>query len=223
MTGMGSLNFNAAPTCSQACRPRRQPFRCQFKCQAMSALSQKNSGEANKPDRRRILSQIASLAAALTVSWETAALATSLPVEAQDDNKLLCNAECMKTIDDIKTVNLPSGLQYKEIKEGTGPIPPVGFQVVANYVAMVPNGTIFDNSLEKGKPYDVRVGAGQVIPGLDEGMKSMKVGGIRRLYIPGNLAFPKGLSSGPGRPRVPPKSPVVFDVELVYVPGLDEE
>lgn len=35
-------------------------------------------------------------------------------------------------------------------------------QVVANYVAMVPNGTIFDNSLEKGKPYDVRVGAGQV-------------------------------------------------------------
>lgn len=37
--------------------------------------------------------------------------------------------------------------------------------------------------------------------------------------LAGNLAFPKGLSSGPGRPRVPPKSPVVFDVELVYVPG----
>ena len=37
--------------------------------------------------------------------------------------------------------------------------------------------------------------------------------------LSGNLAFPKGLSSGPGRPRVPPKSPVVFDVELVYVPG----
>ena len=47
----------------------------------------------------------------------------------------------------------------------------------------------------------------------------MKVGGVRRLYIPGNLAFPKGLASGPGRPRVPPKTPVVFDVELVYVPG----
>ena len=50
-------------------------------------------------------------------------------MEAQDDNKLLCNAECKKTIDDIKMINLPSGLQYKEIKEGTGPIPPVGFQV----------------------------------------------------------------------------------------------
>ena len=59
----------------------------------------------------------------------------------------------------------------------------------------------------------------QVIAGLDEGLGSMKVGGVRRLYIPGNLAFPKGLASGPGRPRVPPKTPVVFDVELVYVPG----
>ena len=60
---------------------------------------------------------------------ESAALATSLPVEAQDDSKLLCNAECMRTIDDLKMFNLPSGLQYKEIKQGTGPIPPVGFQV----------------------------------------------------------------------------------------------
>ena len=41
----------------------------------------------------------------------------------------------------------------------------------------------------------------------------------RHSVLAGNLAFPKGLSSGPGRPRVPPKSPVVFDVELVYVPG----
>lgn len=40
------------------------------------------------------------------------------------------------------------------------------------------------------------------------------------VYVcPGNLAFPKGLSSGPGRPRVPPKSPVVFDVQLVLIPG----
>ncbi len=64
-----------------------------------------------------------------TLCRESAALATSLPVEAQDDSKLLCGPECMSTIDQIKMVNLPSGLQYKEIKEGTGPIPPVGFQV----------------------------------------------------------------------------------------------
>lgn len=62
-----------------------------------------------------------------------------------------------------------------------------------------------------------------MIPGLDEGILSMRSGGVRRLYIPGSLSFPKGLASGPGRPRVPPKSPVMFDVQLLYVPGLDEE
>ena len=48
-----------------------------------------------------------------------------------------------------------------------------------------------------------------------------QVGGKRRLYIPGDLAFPKGLASAPGRPRIPPNSPVVFDVDLLYIPGLD--
>ena len=75
-------------------------------------------------------------------------------------------------------------------------------QVVVNYVAMTPQGKVFDSSLEKGKPYDIRVGSGAVIPGLDEGIRGMKPGGIRRLYIPGNLAFPKvglrcELPSGP--------------------------
>lgn len=50
----------------------------------------------------------------------------------------------------------------------------------------------------------------------------MKVGGVRRLYIPGELAFPKGLPAAAGRPRVPPSSPVMFDVQLLYIPGLDE-
>ncbi|XP_056174625.1 peptidyl-prolyl cis-trans isomerase FKBP16-3, chloroplastic isoform X3 [Syzygium oleosum] len=80
-------------------------------------------------------------------------------------------------------------------------------------------------SLEKGQLYIFRVGSGQVIKGLDEGLLSMKVGGKRRLYIPGSLAFPKGLTSAPGRPRVAPNSPVIFDVSLEYIPGLevDEE
>ena len=60
---------------------------------------------------------------------ESAAFATSLPVEAVDESKLLCGSECASNIDQIKMVNLPSGLQYREIKEGTGPVPPVGFQV----------------------------------------------------------------------------------------------
>jgi peptidylprolyl isomerase len=51
----------------------------------------------------------------------------------------------------------------------------------------------------------------------------MRVGGVRRLYIPGDLAFPKGLKAAAGRPSVPPASPVVFDVALRYIPGLEDD
>ncbi|CAO2173611.1 unnamed protein product [Urochloa humidicola] len=146
------------------------------------------------------------------------AVASGLPPE---EKPKLCDAACESELGNIPMVTTESGLQYKDIKVGEGPSPPVGFQVAANYVAMVPNGQIFDSSLEKGQPYIFRVGSGQVIQGLDEGILSMKVGGLRRLYIPGPLAFPKGLTSAPGRPRVPPSSPV--DVNLLYIPGLDDE
>ncbi|XP_047151222.1 peptidyl-prolyl cis-trans isomerase FKBP16-3, chloroplastic [Vigna umbellata] len=142
-----------------------------------------------------------------------------------EEKPKLCDETCEKELENVPMVTTGSGLQYKDIKVGQGPSPPIGFQVAANYVAMVPSGQIFDSSLEKGQLYIFRVGSGQVIPGLDEGILSMKVGGKRRLYIPGSLAFPKGLTSAPGRPRVAPSSPVIFDVSLEYIPGLevDEE
>ncbi|KAM7264012.1 hypothetical protein ACFE04_001695 [Oxalis oulophora] len=170
-----------------------------------------------------------------------------------EEKPKLCDESCEKELENVPMVTTESGLQYKDIKVGSGPSPPVGFQVAANYVAMVPSGQIFDSSLEKGQIYIFRVGAGQkvhrpdhdvllpvisdlaitrivsdfetVIKGLDEGILSMKAGGKRRIYVPGPLAFPKGLASAPGRPRVAANSPVVFDVSLEYIPGLevDEE
>ncbi|KAG0579501.1 hypothetical protein KC19_4G103700 [Ceratodon purpureus] len=134
----------------------------------------------------------------------------------------LCDVDCEKELENIPTTTTPSGLQYKDIVVGNGESPPVGFQVAANYVAMIPGGKVFDSSLEKGVPYIFRVGASQVIKGLDEGIMTMKVGGKRRLYIPGELAFPKGLGAAAGRPRVPPSSPVIFDVSLVYIPGISD-
>lgn len=164
---------------------------------------------------------VASLFASLTTTVQKSD-AAGLPPKDETDIKI-CGAECEKTLEDIPSVTTPSGLVYKDIRVGGGPSPPIGFQVAANYVAMVPSGKIFDSSLERGLPYIFRVGSGQVIPGLDEGILSMKVGGIRRLFIPGPLAFPKGLAAAAGRPRVPPGTPVVFDVNLVYVPGLEDE
>ena len=136
---------------------------------------------------------------------------------------MLCDPECFARAADLPRVKTASGLEYQDIIVGTGATPPVGYQVTVNYVAMTPQFKVFDSSVERKIPYDIRVGAGQVIPGLDEALRTMKVGGLRRCFIPGNLAFPKGLASAAGRPRVPPASPVVFDVQLLLIPGLEDE
>lgn len=169
--------------------------------------------------RRESLTKFAGLAAALAaVNPAKRALAFE-----DDPPKMLCDPACIQSLSTAERVTLPSGLQFQDIVVGTGSSPPVGYQVVVNYVAMTPEGRVFDSSLDRGAPYDVRVGAGVVVAGLDEGLRTMRSGGIRRLYIPGNLSFPKGLPSAAGRPRVQPNSPVVFDVQLLYVPGVDDE
>ena len=134
------------------------------------------------------------LATALTLA-ASPANAISLPEE--EATKLICDAECEATINDKELYTTSTGLQYRDIVVGDGVQPEVGFQVVVDYIAKNEQGQIFDNSLEKGKPNDVRItGLGQgetnVIPGLDEGILTMRSGGVRRLYIPGDLAFPKG-------------------------------
>eukprot|EP00878_Enallax_costatus_P004569 GHUV01004810.1.p1 GENE.GHUV01004810.1~~GHUV01004810.1.p1 ORF type:complete len:207 (+),score=57.03 GHUV01004810.1:78-698(+) len=159
-----------------------------------------------------ILQQAAAVATAGFLALSSPALA--------EEGKLLCDDSCLSNLESVEMVTTPSGLQYKDITVGRGPAPITGYQVVVNYVAQTPKGFVFENSLEK-QPFDIRVGAGQVIPGLDEGLMSMKVGGVRRLYIPGGLSFPKPLKAAPGRPSVPANSPVVFDVQLLYIPGLD--
>ena len=155
------------------------------------------------------------------------ARADSLPEEQV--TKLLCDDACVKALESVEAVTAPSGLVYKDIKVGDGEMPPVGYQVVVDYIAMDSKGRVFENSLEKGKPNDIRVldcvqfpeETCPVIPGLADGLLTMRSGGIRRMYIPGELSFPKGLASAPGRPAILPFTPVTFDVALRYIPGFD--
>ncbi|CAI5984771.1 unnamed protein product [Closterium sp. NIES-64] len=191
-------------------------------CRAEAAKTSTSASDGDV-SRRSLIAAGGLLGLSLSLSSDaSAAPRTVLPTESEEELKL-CTAECEATLEDIPLQTTPSGLQYRDIIVGRGPSPPVGFQVAADYVAMVPSGKIFASSLEKKMPYIFRVGAGQVVAGLDEGILTMKVGGLRRLYIPGELAFPKGLASAPGRPRVLPASPVIFDVKLAYVPGLEED
>ena len=178
--------------------------------------------------RSNLLRRVAlsSIALALPVAMDVTGARAELGqfVEPVETPKLLCDASCLEALSTVERVKLPSGLEFQDIKVGTGPAPPVGYQIVLHYILMTADGRVISNSLENGTPYDIRVGTGQVVAGLDEGLKTMRVGGIRRVYVPeGELSFPKGLPSAPGRPRVAPGAPVIFDVQLLYVPGLDDE
>jgi peptidylprolyl isomerase len=106
-----------------------------------------------------------------------------------------------------------SGLKYVDIIEGTGATPQTGQRVSVHYTGTLENGTKFDSSVDRGQPYEFRLGTGAVIKGWDEGLASMKVGGKRKLIIPPALGY--GQRGNP--PDIPPNSILLFDVELVGV------
>ena len=110
-------------------------------------------------------------------------------------------------------VTTASGLQYTDIAVGKGPVPTPGQTVVVHYTGTLENGTKFDSSRDRGEPFSFALGQGQVIPGWDEGLASMHIGGRRWLHIPSKLAYGERGAGG----VIPPNAPLIFDVELLSV------
>jgi FKBP-type peptidyl-prolyl cis-trans isomerase len=105
------------------------------------------------------------------------------------------------------------GLQYWDIKVGTGATAEKGQKVTVHYTGWLTSGKKFDSSVDAGKPFDFKLGNGDVIKGWDEGVAGMKVGGKRQLRIPGDLAY--GSKGYPG--VIPPNATLIFDVQLLGV------
>jgi len=116
-----------------------------------------------------------------------------------------------------KMTKTESGLQYRDIKEGTGEKPKTGQTCVMHYTGWLwengAKGKKFDSSVDRGEPFDFPIGTGRVIKGWDEGVLSMKVGGKRELLIPPNLGYG---SRGAGR-VIPPNATLLFEVELLKI------
>ena len=110
----------------------------------------------------------------------------------------------------------PTSLQIEAVVVGTGATVVAGDTITINYVGTFLDGRVFDQSTP-GQPvtFPRPIGVGNFIPGFDQGLLGMKVGGRRKLTIPSSLAY--GSAGVP--PTIPPNTPLAFDVTLVAIVG----
>src|SRR4029077_16953328 len=117
------------------------------------------------------------------------------------------------------TMTTSSGLKITDSKVGTGATPKPGQICVMHYTGWLyeggAKGKKFDSSVDRGQPFEFPIGQGRVIPGWDEGVASMKVGGKRTLIIPPALGYGARGAGG----AIPPNATLIFDVELLDVKG----
>ena len=104
-----------------------------------------------------------------------------------------------------------TGLWSLDVTTGTGASPEKSNTVEVHYTGWLTDGTKFDSSVDRGKPFEFPLGQGRVIKGWDEGVATMQIGGKRKLTIPSDLAY--GDKGFPG--AIPAGATLVFEVELI--------
>lgn len=115
----------------------------------------------------------------------------------------------------MSMIKTDSGLQYEDTQLGDGAEAKAGHTCVMHYTGWLWNneakGAKFDSSVDRGKPFQFKLGAGQVIRGWDEGVQGIKIGGKRTLLIPAELGYGARGAGG----VIPPNATLLFEVELL--------
>jgi peptidylprolyl isomerase len=149
----------------------------------------------------------AAVTAAPTTSTSTTSSATTPAIATPKPPSPLAK----KPVIAVPTGPAPKALVVKDLIKGTGPAAKKGSHLTVNYVGVLyKGGKEFDSSWKHSQTFPFTLGQGSVIPGWDQGLVGMKVGGRRELVIPAKLAY--GASGTPG---IPPNSPLVFVVDLL--------
>lgn len=109
-------------------------------------------------------------------------------------------------------------LKIEDLLEGDGKAVVKGALITTQYNGWLEDGTLFDSSYQKGRPFQCVIGTGRVIKGWDQGLTGMKVGGKRKLHVPAHLAYGDRQVGA----HITPGSNLVFEIELLEVLTRDD-